>query len=118
MRRLLCALLLAITTISHGTVGAEVPHADGTIHADSLFDHHQVEAEAPGLMADDSSSTNDPADKGTPALSHHVHIAADAVPNVDLVLAPPVTERVLQRLFNDASLHSAALDPPAEPPSA
>lgn len=118
MRRFLSALLLVILALSHGMASADVPHADGTVHGSSLFDHHELKAEMAALDADETSSTDDATGKSAPALTHHVHISADAVPDLAIMIAAPIVEKQRQPLLDDASLRSTALAPPTEPPSA
>ncbi|OYZ13046.1 MAG: hypothetical protein B7Y35_13930 [Sphingomonadales bacterium 28-64-96] len=78
MRRLLCLILAAVLMVSHGTMGAAVPHAhvqlDGGQHHAEDADHQFSEANA--LADHDGKSGQDgdaDSDAGVPG---HVHLVA------------------------------------------
>lgn len=78
MRRLLCLMLAAVLMVSHGTMGAAVPHAhvqlDGGHHHAEDADHHLSDANA---VADHDGKSGQDGDADSDAgVPGHVHLVA------------------------------------------
>lgn len=119
MLRILAAFMILVLTMSHGTLGAAVPHDHGgsqdhattfADHADE--DHHAASPEeAPGDEGGDADRNGQPE-------ASHVHLSVDALPRA--AFAPAVLPSPTDKFAPDASsaLPSAAVPPLLEPPSA
>ena len=116
MRQWLASLMLCVMLLSHGSVGAAVPHAHDGAHAqaaDEVIVHHDFDEHVELTGADDE----DPADEST---GHAVHT------HVVVALAHP-TGAIAPALIGRADEPAAAstpwgpsrdISPLLEPPSA
>lgn len=119
MLRMIAAFMILVLTMSHGSLGAAVPHDHGGSHdhATAFADHADEDhhAASPDEAAGDEGSDADM--DGQPEASH-VHLSVDAVPRA--AFAPAVFASPTDKFAPHASsvLPSAAVPPLLEPPSA
>ncbi len=120
MTRLIALLMLCVLTLSHGSAGASVPHADHGIHTHSQGHDH-------GSAIDDRNDhDNDPIDEATDTGRDapverdvaHVHPAADMVPQIAPVSSPTFVDLGHARPPSAGPLVSTDPAPLLEPPSA
>lgn len=121
MLRMIAAFMILVLTMSHGSLGAAVPHGHGGSHdhaatfvVDAAADHHLSSSDR-AAPADEDNSDIDV--DGQPEASH-VHLSVDALPRG--AFAPAVFASPTDRFAPHASsaLPSAAVPPLLEPPSA
>lgn len=117
MTRLIALLMLCVLTLSHGSAGASVPHADHGVHTHapghdhgSAIDDHDVDT------MDEASDTG--RDAPIERDVAHVHPAADMVPQIAPVSSPTFVNLGHARPPSAGPLVSTDPAPLLEPPSA
>lgn len=125
MTRLIALLMLCVLTLSHGSAGASVPHADHGIHTHAQGhdhgstiddrDEHDMDALANGTIDEASDTGRDaPVERDVA----HVHPAADMVPQIAPVSSPTFVDLGHARPPSAGPLVSTDPAPLLEPPSA
>lgn len=117
MVRLLSFLLMLTLMVSHGSLGAAVGnHEHGRhSHATSADDHSQNHGHEEQTVEDSSDLDIDKNSKSSPS---HVHLTADGLPGVAVAGPVLLVTRMPMSPRMEAALHSAAVPPLLEPPSA
>lgn len=127
MGRILSALLILVLALSHGPMGAAVPHLDGSTHEHVRAvdaDHHDHHNDDPAAVDAQSAQTDaapdrsNDLDKATQGSGYHTHVAADGVPGSSISLLASASDKVRRQPLDDARLRSTTLEPLPEPPSA
>jgi hypothetical protein len=119
MLRIFAAFMILVLTMSHGSLGAAVPHDHGGSHDHATAfpdhadeDHHAASPEkAPGDEGGDANMDGQPE-------ASHVHLSVDALPRTPF--APAMFASPTDRFapHDSSALPSAAVPPLLEPPSA
>lgn len=119
MRRMLCLILAAVLMLSHGTMGAAVPHSHAVIDSDQHHaaegDHHFGEAE---VMPDhdETSGQDSDADNDT-GVTGHVHLVAGLYRLANAYESPPHIIPVPPLPAAMPQLFSREVAPLLEPPT-
>ena len=118
MRQWLASLMLCVMLLSHGSMGAAVPHAhsEEASQADAgskVLVHHADEHHDERVVANDEQPSDDKYDHVV-----HTHVIGHLVPPTTAVSAPPLEDRPDLGVMVAAFRPSRDIAPLLEPPSA